>query len=112
MSLTMRRTGTGTLLVAVGLVIALAGFDSSVEAGKKPATKPTKSFDLKDFDGVDLYYGIIATIVRSEAFSVKLFADEDIFDLVKVGKDASTLKIALDTNKNLPKTIFMVCGQR
>jgi len=55
----------------------------------------TRSFDLADFDSIEVDEGIHLDVARDPAFSVSITADDNLWDALDVSRQGTTLRIQL-----------------
>ena len=69
----------------------------TIVASGKPATK---GFDLADFSAVEIAFPFRTEVTRADRFAVKLTADDNVLDHIRVVKEGTRLKIGLEDNRS------------
>ena len=59
----------------------------------------SKTYDLSDFDKLEIGYGFRAEVAQGEEFSVEVRVSESLFSSVEVAKSGSTLRIGLQPGR-------------
>ncbi len=55
----------------------------------------THTFDFLDFNEIRISYGFTADVKASNTYSIKIAADDNLFDYISINKNGSTLSIGL-----------------
>jgi len=76
------------LFVLILLIATVSSYGSEV----------TKNYDFKDFQEVNVGYGMKVDIPQSNTYSIEVKADERDFEYLKVEKDGEELKFYIDKN--------------
>jgi hypothetical protein len=59
----------------------------------------TKSFALANFDSIEIDRGIELDVTRGDPFAVSITADDNLWDVLKVSQDGTTLHIELPSDR-------------
>ena len=97
---------TGLVAGVFGLLLTASGCFSDGDRIKGSGNVETRSFDLADFDRIDISAAFEAevAVVPGSAHEVKVSADDNLFDELRIEVDGRTLEIGTRPNVRLDST--------
>lgn len=86
-------------IVIIGVIVSGILLTSCVRIDLSEKAGPiiTKTYDFKDFTGIDVGHDFEVTITQSDEYSIAITAGENAFERIDVHKDGSTLVIGVNT---------------
>jgi hypothetical protein len=100
----MRRSSFFVFVSLIVIALAISGCDEFIVEGRTLVGSGdliTTTYDLEDFDAVDISNAFEATVVQDDAFSVVTRVDDNIMEYLEVFVRGNTLVIQLTPMANL-----------